>query len=34
MERVETHDIPHRTAAMAIGVDKVAKAKATRGLFP
>lgn len=34
MERVEKHDIPHRTAAMAIGVDKVAKAKATRGLFP
>ena len=34
MERVEKDDIPHRTAAMAIGVDKVAKAKATRGLFP
>jgi glutamate dehydrogenase (NAD(P)+) len=34
MERVEKDDISHRTAAMAIGVDKVAKAKATRGLFP
>ena len=34
MESVEKNDIPHRTAAMAIGVDKVAKAKATRGLFP
>ena len=34
MERVEKNDIAHRTAAMAIGVDKVAKAKATRGLFP
>ena len=34
MERVEKDNIPHRTAAMAIGVDKVAKAKATRGLFP
>jgi glutamate dehydrogenase (NAD(P)+) len=34
MDRVEKDDISHRTAAMAIGVDKVAKAKATRGLFP
>ena len=34
MDRVEKDDVSHRTAAMAIGVDKVAKAKATRGLFP
>jgi len=34
MDRVEKDDISHRTAAMAIGVDKVARAKATRGLFP
>jgi glutamate dehydrogenase (NAD(P)+) len=34
MERVDKDDISHRVAAMAIGVDKVAKAKATRGLFP
>lgn len=26
--------VPHRTGAMAIGVDKVQKAKLTRGLFP
>jgi len=26
--------IPHRTAAMAIGVEKVRAAKNTRGLFP
>lgn len=34
MERVEKDAISHRVAAMAIGVDKVAQAKATRGLFP
>jgi len=34
MDRVEKDAISHRVAAMAIGVDKVAKAKATRGLFP
>ena len=27
-------DVPHRTAAMAIGVEKVRSAKNTRGLFP
>jgi glutamate dehydrogenase (NAD(P)+) len=26
--------VPHRTAAMAIGVEKVRAAKNTRGLFP
>lgn len=34
MARVEKDKVSHRMAAMAIGVDKVAKAKATRGLFP
>ncbi|MDB5523821.1 MAG: Glu/Leu/Phe/Val dehydrogenase [Rhizobium sp.] len=34
MVRVEKDAISHRVAAMAIGVDKVAQAKATRGLFP
>jgi glutamate dehydrogenase (NAD(P)+) len=34
MQRVEKDAISHRVAAMAIGVDKVAQAKATRGLFP
>jgi glutamate dehydrogenase (NAD(P)+) len=34
MARVERDGIPHRTAAMAIGVEKVQKAKKTRGLFP
>jgi glutamate dehydrogenase (NAD(P)+) len=34
MARVEKDAISHRVAAMAIGVDKVAQAKATRGLFP
>ncbi|MDH6268027.1 glutamate dehydrogenase (NAD(P)+) [Rhizobium sp. SG_E_25_P2] len=32
--RVEKDNISHRVAAMAIGVDKVAQAKETRGLFP
>jgi len=34
MDSVEKDAISHRVAAMAIGVDKVAQAKATRGLFP
>jgi glutamate dehydrogenase (NAD(P)+) len=34
MSRVEKDNISHRVAAMAIGVDKVAQAKITRGLFP
>jgi glutamate dehydrogenase (NAD(P)+) len=34
MARVEKDGVSHRMAAMAIGVDKVAKAKKTRGLFP
>jgi glutamate dehydrogenase (NAD(P)+) len=32
--RAKTDRIPHRTAAMAIGVEKVRAAKNTRGLFP
>src|SRR3954447_14318661 len=32
--RAKADGIPHRTAAMAIGVEKVRAAKATRGLFP
>jgi glutamate dehydrogenase (NAD(P)+) len=32
--RAKTDKIPHRTAAMAIGVEKVRAAKNTRGLFP
>jgi glutamate dehydrogenase (NAD(P)+) len=34
MRRVERDGIAHRTAAMAIGVEKVRSAKNTRGLFP
>ncbi len=34
MARAERDDVPHRTAAMAIGVERVQKAKLTRGLFP
>ncbi|HEX4174199.1 MAG TPA: glutamate dehydrogenase [Acetobacteraceae bacterium] len=34
MHRVEQDGISHRTAAMAIGVEKVRSAKNTRGLFP
>jgi glutamate dehydrogenase (NAD(P)+) len=34
MARVERDGVPHRTAALAIGVEKVQKAKLTRGLFP
>jgi glutamate dehydrogenase (NAD(P)+) len=32
--RSKADKIPHRTAAMAIGVEKVRAAKNTRGLFP
>jgi glutamate dehydrogenase (NAD(P)+) len=32
--RARSDKIPHRTAAMAIGVEKVRAAKNTRGLFP
>jgi glutamate dehydrogenase (NAD(P)+) len=32
--RSKVDRIPHRTAAMAIGVEKVRAAKNTRGLFP
>jgi glutamate dehydrogenase (NAD(P)+) len=32
--RAKADNIPHRTAAMAIGVEKVRAAKTTRGLFP
>ena len=34
MKRVERDNVSHRTAAMAIGVEKVRSAKNTRGLFP
>jgi glutamate dehydrogenase (NAD(P)+) len=34
MRRADRDDVPHRTAAMAIGVEKVRSAKNTRGLFP
>jgi glutamate dehydrogenase (NAD(P)+) len=34
MNRVERDKVPHRTAAMAIGVEKVRSAKNVRGLFP
>ncbi len=34
LKRARTDNIPHRTAAMAIGVEKVRAAKNTRGLFP
>lgn len=34
MSRAERDRVPHRVAAMAIGVEKVQKAKKTRGLFP
>jgi glutamate dehydrogenase (NAD(P)+) len=34
MERSAREGVAHRTAAMAIGVQKVAEAKETRGLFP
>jgi glutamate dehydrogenase (NAD(P)+) len=34
MERSRRDDVPHRTAAMAIGIERVQRAKLTRGLFP
>ena len=34
VERAKKENISHRTAAMAIGVEKVRAAKTTRGLFP
>lgn len=34
VERAKRDGISHRTAAMALGVEKVRSAKATRGLFP
>jgi glutamate dehydrogenase (NAD(P)+) len=34
MARADRDHIPHRTAAMAIGVEKVRSAKQVRGLFP
>jgi len=34
LQRSRRDKIPHRTAAMAIGVEKVRAAKTTRGLFP
>jgi glutamate dehydrogenase (NAD(P)+) len=34
IRRAKEHKISHRTAAMAIGVERVMKAKKARGLFP
>jgi glutamate dehydrogenase (NAD(P)+) len=34
MERSQKDGVPHRTAAMAIGIERVQRAKLTRGLFP
>jgi glutamate dehydrogenase (NAD(P)+) len=34
IKRAKEHKISHRTAAMAIGVERVIKAKHSRGLFP
>src|SRR5205085_11638740 len=34
IRRAKVHKISHRMAALAIGVERVMKAKATRGLFP
>src|SRR5438067_637473 len=34
IKRAKAHKISHRTAAMAIGVERVVKAKKMRGLFP
>ena len=34
IKRAKAHKVPHRTAAMAIGVERVMKAKHSRGLFP
>lgn len=34
IRRAKAHKVSHRTAAMAIGVERVMRAKAARGLFP
>ncbi len=34
IKRAKAHKVAHRTAAMAIGVERVMKAKHSRGLFP
>ncbi len=34
IRRAKEHKVSHRTAAMAIGVERVLKAKSARGLFP
>jgi glutamate dehydrogenase (NAD(P)+) len=34
VSRAKKDNIPHRTAAMALGIEKVRAAKTTRGLFP
>jgi glutamate dehydrogenase (NAD(P)+) len=34
IKRAKAHKVSHRTAAMAIGVERVMKAKHARGLFP
>ncbi|MDQ2868602.1 MAG: Glu/Leu/Phe/Val dehydrogenase [Verrucomicrobiota bacterium] len=34
IRRAKAHQVSHRTAAMAIGVERVMRAKAARGLFP
>jgi len=34
IRQARDHKITHRTAAMAIGVERVLKAKRSRGLFP
>jgi glutamate dehydrogenase (NAD(P)+) len=34
IRRAKEHRVSHRTAAMAIGVERVIKAKQVRGLFP
>ena len=34
IKRAKADNVSHRTAAMAIGVERVMKAKAARGLFP
>ena len=34
IRRAKDHRVSHRTAAMAIGVERVIKAKQVRGLFP
>jgi glutamate dehydrogenase (NAD(P)+) len=34
IKRAKDHKVSHRTAAMAIGVERVMKAKHARGLFP